>query len=114
MILSEKLEKKAFEIADYYNPNEQIDVLIEEMSELTKALLKNRRARKALLENRRSGKGQALELIKVTQENIVEEIADVEIMIQQLTHYLGDSKQEVIKVMEEKLDRQLKRIAKEQ
>ena len=104
MILSEKLEKKTFEIANHYNPNEQIDVLIEEMSELTKALLKNRRARNTHNE----------ELIKATEENIIEEVADVEIMIQQLTHYLGDSEQEVIRVMEEKLDRQLKRIAKEQ
>ena len=107
MILSEKLEKKAFEIADYYNPNEQIDILIEEMSELTKALLKNRRARN--MHNK--------EFIKATEESIIEEAADVEIMIQQLIHfihYLEDSEQEVLRVMNEKLDRQLKRIAKEQ
>ena len=102
MILSEELEKKAFEIADYYNPNEQIDVLIEEMSELTKALLKNRRARNTHNE----------ELIKATEENIIEEAADVEIMIQQIV-YLGDFEEGVLGFMETKLDRQLERIEAE-
>lgn len=50
---------------DLNGPSMEVDVAIEEMSELTKELVKHRRGRKNLL-------------------NIAEEIADVEIMMEQL------------------------------
>lgn len=50
---------------DLHGPSMEVDVAIEEMSELTKELVKHRRGRKNLL-------------------NIAEEIADVEIMLEQL------------------------------
>ncbi|MDY2736604.1 hypothetical protein [Intestinibacter sp.] len=103
MILSQKLEKKTFDIANHYTFDDQVDVLIEEMSELTKALLKNRRAKK----------GYTQATIKETIQNIKEEIADVEIMLQQVV-YLSDSEDEVLNIIDEKTSRQLKRIAKEQ
>ena len=67
----EELEK----IIQKYGPQNQIDVAIEEMSELTKALIKYRRAKD-------SG-GSADELGKRRGE-IEEEIADVQIMLNQL------------------------------
>lgn len=104
MILTEKLEAKAFNIADHYDEESQVDVLIEEMSELTKALLKNRRAAKSRKPN--------LDLIESTTLNIVEELADVEIMLQQIIYLFG-FEDEVVGMLEEKLNRQLKRIEKE-
>lgn len=105
MIVTENLEEKAFKIADHYGEDAQVDMLIEEMSELTKALLKNRRAKKS---------GQPiLGILEPTTLNIIEELADVEIMLQQII-YLGDFEDDVKEVMKEKLDRQLERIKKEQ
>ena len=59
-----------------YGKESQVDMAIEEMSELTKALLKERRNEKT-------------EVIKSSAPlqfilNIIEEIADVEIMLEQL------------------------------
>ena len=65
-----KIMRKALEI---YGSSAQIDMVIEEMSELTKALLKYRRAIK-------SPAAYDYEKIK---SNIAEEIADVEIMLAQ-------------------------------
>lgn len=100
--MSEELERKAHKIANHYNKDEQVDILIEEMSELTKALLKNRRAIK---------EGDQVK-INHSVQSIEEEIADVEIMLQQIV-YLGDF-ENVDDIMEYKLDRQLERISKEE
>lgn len=40
MVLPEKIREKIFEVAKSYNIEDQIDVLIEEMSELTKSIIK--------------------------------------------------------------------------
>lgn len=58
---------------DTYGADSQVDMAIEEMSELIKSLLKNRRALKA---------PEAWDYEK-TRTNIIEEIADVEIMLAQ-------------------------------
>lgn len=102
MRVPEVLTDKIFTIADYYEIDNRIDMLIEEMSELTKALLKNRRARA----------GEIDTPVGHTVQDIEEEIADVEIMLQQIV-YLGDFEEGVTGFMETKLDRQLKRISKE-
>ncbi|WP_415990611.1 hypothetical protein [Intestinibacter bartlettii] len=102
MVLPEKIREKIFEVAKSYNIEDQIDVLIEEMSELTKALLKNRRAQN----------GHTDTPVGHTVQNIIEEIADVQIMLFQI-NYLGDFEDDVIDIMNYKLDRQLERIKKE-
>lgn len=102
MRLSEELERKAHRIANYYGEVAQVDMLIEEMSELTKALLKNRRARH----------GQTDTPVRATVNAIEEEVADVMIMLTQII-YLGDF-EDLEDIIEEKLDRQLDRISKEQ
>lgn len=71
----------------------QYDVLIEEMSELTKAIIKQRRASRA---------HQHLEAAKLI-DNIIEEIADVRIMLDQAE--LMTIPSECLKVREEKLRR---------
>ena len=102
MVLPEKIREKIFEVAKSYNIEDQIDVLIEEMSELTKALLKNRRAQN----------GHTDTPVGHTVQNIIEEIADVQIMLFQI-NYLGDFEDDVIDIMNYKLDRQLERIKKD-
>lgn len=59
---------------DVYGINSQVDMMIEEMSELAKALLKQRRAGKVTM--------------KLTG-NILEEIADVQIVLDQLKIHYG-------------------------
>ena len=54
----------------------QEDVLIEEMSELTKAIIKNRRKPS-----------------EKTKRDILEEMADVQIMLDQMTLIFGDSRE---------------------
>ena len=78
-----------------YGVNNQCDVCIEEMSELTKELLKLRR------ESTQAG-------FQKRRENIKEEIADVQIMLDQMRIIFGDtSEQEGFKVnrLRERLER---------
>jgi len=78
-----------------YGVNNQCDVCIEEMSELTKELLKLRR------ESTQAG-------FQKRRENIKEEIADVQIMLDQMRIIFGDtSEQEEFKVnrLRERLER---------
>lgn len=61
---------------DHYGGQQQSDMMIEEMSELTKALMKYRRF----------GCGDDL------LENVIEEIEDVQIMLDQMKLIYGSSK----------------------
>ena len=63
-----------------YGAEAQTDMAIEEMSELTKALLKHRRAYK----NFKAVPG------KYITENVLEEMADVQIMLDQLYMIFGE------------------------
>jgi len=69
-----------------YGVTSQENMAIEEMSELTKAILKHRRAFGAAEK-------------RAANENVVEEIADVQIMLDQMRMIYGDtSEQEEFKV----------------
>lgn len=81
-------------IIETYGIPQQVDMAIEECSELTKALLKYRRA-------------NAPDTSLVS--NIAEEIADVEITVAQLKR-IYNCEAEVEKQIDFKLNRQLKRI----
>ena len=63
-----------------YGEQPQVDMTIEEMSELTKAILKYRRA-----ENKNKNEAEYLE------DDIIEEIADVQIMLDQMRIIFGDT-----------------------
>lgn len=73
----------------------QIIVAIEELSELQKELCKALRG-------------------KENQENIIEEIADVEIMIVQMKMYFCITQAEIEEIKEKKLERTRERLLKEQ
>ena len=88
-------------IADTYGYDAQSRQLIEEMAELTVALNKRWRAHKSDMRD-------MCEYMNLTND-IIEEIADVEIMITQLK-YLMNCEKEVEQIIEQKLNRQLERI----
>lgn len=69
-----------------YGTEAQVDMAIEEMSELSKALLKMRRAVKS---------SNNYAYIKTKKCDIIEEIADVEIMLQQLRIIYEIGEQEI-------------------
>lgn len=89
------MQNKIRQIAEHYGLNNQMMQAIEEMGELTQAIVKVYRNG---LDNERDG--------------LIEELADVEIMIEQLDYLLGDN--QIEKVKEYKIDRQLSRIALEE
>ena len=91
-------QQKIEHIANHYGYKSQYIIAIEEMSELTKAICKYERAEEAEKSN--------------AYFNIIEEVADVEIMIRQLKHFLGAAA--VDTEIEKKLDRQLQRINEEE
>ena len=88
-------------IVDTYGPDKQIDMAIEEQSELIKALLKYRR--------KFNGDTTTGEEMQELREDIVDELADVKIMEQQLEIIFGCS-DEVEKRIEFKIARQNKRM----
>lgn len=100
-----KLEEKIEFIANHYGYDAQSRQCIEEMAELTQAINKFWRNQLGC------GKYELLDAPVYCEErrNIVEEIADVQIMLYQLG-YLLDSRLEVSEMITRKLDRQLERI----
>lgn len=104
------------QIIDYYGDASQIDKAIEEMSELTQALLKHRIASNKLAkmlgaESRKS----ICAYVKKDADayaNVKEEIADVQIMLEQLK-ILFNGGEKTEKIMQEKIDRTLQRIEEE-
>lgn len=71
---------------DMYGCNHQVDVTIEEMSELIKAICKfKRKAQDVSTMN----DAEAFENLKPEVANVIEEIADVEIMVQQMKMMFG-------------------------
>ena len=79
--------------AEHYGYEPQSNMLIEEMAELTQAISKYRRDNS-----------------KKNFDNIIEEIADVEVMLHQIKHLLGINPKYVESVKEQKVYRTAKRI----
>ena len=98
--------QKIKKIAVTYGYDAQSRQCIEEMAELTQAI--NKFWRKDL----KCGQLTTLEVpIGSPQElSIVEEIADVEICLAQMKYLLAIREEDINKVIEQKLDRQLERI----
>ena len=91
--------EKIIKIADLYGYENQSMQTVEEMAELTKAISKLRRARKI----------GTPKLVKKYRKKVLEEIGDVTIMLRQLMHLLDGAKR-TNKVIDSKLDRQIKRM----
>ena len=88
------INNKLIFIIDTYGTKNQEDIALEELAELQKAILKHRRYND-----------------KETELNILDEIADVEIMLEQLK-IIYSCKKEVEERKEYKIDRQIQRIKK--
>lgn len=77
-------------IADHFGYEKQKNMLIEEMAELIQALNKFDRKKN-----------------EEAYENIIEEMADVELMIEQAQYLLAADRQTIDKIKEEKIERTL-------
>lgn len=95
--MTKDLKEKLIKIANYYKYENQKEQTIEEMAELMVALNKFRRYGNIQRQNRLNA--------------ITTELADVYIMIMQLT-YLLDVEKKVDKEIEYKINREVKRIEK--
>lgn len=95
-----KTETKLKVIAQHYGYHKQKDIAIEEMAELTMAICKL--GRTSTIDDDYSK----------AFNNVLEEIADVTVMMLQLAKLLGEDR--VFEIMEQKLNRQLERIADEE
>lgn len=85
-------ESKLLFLINHYGTRMQQDIAIEELSELQKAIIKYRR-----------------ELSDKTKEAVIEEIADVQVMLEQLK-MIFSCKSKIDEIMDTKIDRQIKRI----
>lgn len=95
--MTKDLEK----IADYYGLENQEKQLIEEMSELNIAVIKEWR-----YYNRHLHKETTPEELR---NNIIEEMADVKLLLNQII-YLMSAEKEVQDIIEQKIERQICRI----
>ena len=94
-------KKKIEQIANTYGWHDQCQVAIEECSELIQAICKHRR--------RFSHWSLSNMFDCPERDHIIEEIADLEIMLSQLK-YLLNADEKVEQEIEKKLDRQIQRI----
>lgn len=104
------MDKRIIKIASHYKFDAQSRQCIEEMAELTKAL--NKFWRKNLLCGQMKLTPELLECLKRTPEckDVLEEVADVEIMLKQIVYLLDMDTTEMV---EFKLQRQIERIDSE-
>lgn len=91
---------------DHYGEENQLDMAIEEMSELTKAICKYKRAVK---ERERDICHSTAKDVIFAKGDIVEEIADVYVMLEQLT-VIFNCKERVSAIASEKIRRLKARI----
>lgn len=96
--------KDIFEIANYYGYELQSNKLIEELSELIKAICK-----KKIVVNKFS----TYDEMEEANDNLIEEIADVEIMLEQIKYLLCINQRYIEKIKMQKIERQKLRIAGE-
>ena len=103
-MLTEAMEKKCLEIARYYGFDAQTNQLIEECAELIQAINKYKRQFLRGQPVRESGDG------KTPRDMIVEEIADVEVMLCQIKYLLHITDLEVEDIVENKIERTMMRM----
>ena len=102
-----ELENKIKTIADHYGYDAQSRQCIEKMAELTQAI--NKFWRKGL----KCGTIDVHDCKDGFEMPVLEEIADVLIMIAQMIYLLGIKDEDLIKIIGFKLERQLERIKQE-
>lgn len=88
-------------VAEHYGYEAQSNQLIEECAELIQAVNKYRRATKRIHS----------EEVDIALDNLVEEIADVEIMLEQIKHLLQIPEGDIDALKRYKVKRTMERIA---
>jgi NTP pyrophosphatase (non-canonical NTP hydrolase) len=102
--MNEAMGKKCLEIARYYGFDAQTNQLIEECAELIQAINKYKRQFLRGQPVRESSDE------KTPRDMIVEEIADVEVMLCQIKQLFGIKELEVEDVAEQKIERTMMRM----
>lgn len=102
----EEIGKAIESIADQFGYTEQSQQLVEEMAELTVAIHKLHRACKPCT-NR-----EAEERYQIALDNVKEEIADVGVMLEQIVYLLQIPKEELLALMEFKVNRTKEKISR--
>lgn len=100
-----EMDERMVEIVNNYGDRNQGMMLIEEMSELAKAICKIDR-----LTDGFEAIGVSDAMHKEANDNLREEIADVHIMLIQMQYIAGLSDTELNEIVNMKLDRQIERI----
>ena len=85
------MDKELQQIAEHYGLRKQMRQTVEEMAELTQVICKAERYD-----------------LDTVRDHLVEEVADVSIMIDQLAYLLGDRR--IAQIKAEKIERQKRRI----
>lgn len=101
--MNEAMEKKCLEIARYYGFDAQTNQLIEECAELIQEINKYKRQFLRGQPVRESGG-------KTPRDMVVEEIADVEVMLCQIKYLLHITDLEVEDIAENKIERTMMRM----
>ena len=109
--MQKQFEEKIQKIADTYGYDAQSRQCIEEMAELTQAINKMWRAKNNAVSATTSTEIMRYDAIFLNKKkNLIEEIADVQIMLWQMAYLLNA---DATPIIEKKLDRQLERIESE-
>lgn len=100
----QELEELNRKVADFYGYEAQSNQLVEECAELIQAVNKYRRAR---------GLGQATPIeFMAARDNLIEEIADVEVMLYQIKYLLEVQEADLLEIKDRKMSRTLERMGK--
>lgn len=100
----EELTELNLKVAGFYGYEAQSNQLVEECAELIQAVNKYRRAR---------GLGQATPVeLMAAKDNLIEEIADVEVMLDQIKYLLKVHELDIQAVKDKKMSRTLERMYK--
>ena len=98
------MKAKLLKIISFYGVNHQQRKLQEEVFELNEAIINAENNRLVGISRNPS---------ELAIKHIAEEIADVEVMLLQFKEYYHIDGNDILKIMNEKIDRQLERIEKE-
>ena len=95
------MKEDLLKIINHYGVMPQLKYFQSEVFELNEAIISAEHSRCV---------GITRNVAPICIEHIAEEIADCMVMLKQFQYYYGITDEEIIKVMKEKIDRQLKRI----
>ena len=105
------MKKDLLKIVNHYGLNAQLKYFQSEVFELNEAIIEAR-VKLNLLEGNPPKTVESV--VKELIQHIAEEIADCYVMLEQFRFYYEIEKEDVEKIMKQKIDRQLERIENEQ